>query len=176
MTNYRRIYTPGATWFFTVNLLDRQNTPLLIENINALRSAFSYVKERHPFDIDAVVILPDHLHCIWTLPINDCNYSTRWNLLKGHFSRSMTKGEKLSDSRIKRRERGIWQCRFWEHMIRDENDFNRHLDYIHWNPVKHGYVTNVIDWPHSSFHKFVKMGWYSENWGCQDDVDFEVGE
>ncbi len=88
----------------------------------------------------------------------------------------MTKGEKLSDSRIKRRERGIWQCRFWEHMIRDENDFNRYLDYIHWNPVKHGYVTNVVDWPHSSFHKFVKMGWYSENWGCQDDVDFEVGE
>ena len=88
----------------------------------------------------------------------------------------MTKGEKLSDSRIKRRERGIWQRRFWEHMIRDENDFNRHLDYIHWNPVKHGYVTNVIDWPHSSFHKFVKMGWYSENWGYQDDVDFEVGE
>ncbi len=176
MTNYRRIYTPGATWFFTVNLFERQNNPLLTENIDALRSAFSYVKERHPFAIDAVVILPDHLHCIWTLPENNTAYSTRWNLLKGHFSRSMTKGEKLSKSRIKRRERGIWQRRFWEHMIRDENDFNRHLDYIHWNPVKHGYISSVIDWPHSSFHKYVKMGWYPKNWGGQEDVDFETGE
>jgi putative transposase len=176
MTNYRRIYTPGATWFFTVNLFERQNNPLLTENIDALRSAFSYVKERHPLDINAVVILSDHLHCIWTLPENNTDYSTRWNLLKGHFSRSITKGEKISKSRIKRRERGIWQRRFWEHMIRDENDFNRHLDYIHWNPVKHGYVPNVVDWPYSSFHKYVKMGWYPENWGGQEDVDFEVGE
>ena len=172
MTNYRRIYTPGATWFFTVNLLERHNNSFLIENIGLLRSAFNYVKERHPFNIDAVVILPDHLHCIWTLPENDSNYSVRWNLLKGKFSRAFKKDESLSKSRIKRRERGIWQRRFWEHRIRDENDFNRHLDYIHWNPVKHGYVSNVVDWPHSSFHKYVKMGWYPENWGGQEDVDF----
>jgi len=176
MTNYRRIYTPGASWFFTVNLLKRQNNPLLIENINVLRSVFSEVKAKHPFRIDAVVILPDHLHCIWTLPEGDTNYSTRWNLLKGKFSRSLAKGEQLSNSRIKRRERGIWQRRFWEHMLRNEEDFNRHLDYIHWNPVKHGYVSNVIDWPHSSVHKYVKMGWYPENWGSQVKFDFETGE
>jgi len=176
MTNYRRIYTPGASWFFTVNLLKRQNNPLLIENIKVLRSAFSEVKAKHPFRIDAVVILPDHLHCIWTLPEGGTNYSTRWNLLKGKFSRSLAKGEQLSNSRIKRRERGIWQRRFWEHMLRNEEDFNRHLDYIHWNPVKHGYVSNVMDWPHSSFHKYVKMGWYLENWGSQVEFDFETGE
>ncbi len=176
MTNYRRIYTPGASWFFTVNLLKRQNNPLLIENIKVLRSAFSEVKAKHPFRIDAVVILPDHLHCIWTLPEGDTNYSTRWNLLKGKFSRSLAKGEQLSNSRIKRRERGIWQRRFWEHMLRNEEDFNRHLDYIHWNPVKHGYVSNVMDWSHSSFHKYVKMGWYLENWGSQVEFDFETGE
>ncbi len=176
MTNYRRIYTPEASWFFTVNLLERDNNPLLIENINLLRSAFRKVKERHPFSIEAIVILPDHLHCIWTLPKNDTDYSTRWNLLKGAFSRSLAKGESLSKSRVKRRERGIWQRRFWEHMLRDENDFNRHLDYIHWNPVKHGYASNVVDWPHSSFHKYVKMDWYPENWGSQDKIDFETGE
>ncbi|MFK5950825.1 MAG: transposase [Methylococcales bacterium] len=176
MTNYRRIYTPGASWFFTVNLLKRQNNPLLIENIKVLRSAFSEVKAKHPFRIDAVVILPDHLHCIWTLPEGDTNYSTRWNLLKGKFSRSLAKGEQLSNSRIKRRERGIWQRRFWEHMLRNEEDFNRHLDYIHWNPVKHGYVSNVMDWPHSSFHKYVKMGWHPKNWGSQVEFDFETGE
>jgi len=176
MTNYRRIYTPGASWFFTVNLLKRQNNPLLIENIKVLRSTFSEVKAKHPFRVDAVVILPDHLHCIWTLPEGGTNYSTRWNLLKGKFSRSLAKGEQLSNSRIKRRERGIWQRRFWEHMLRNEEDFNRHLDYIHWNPVKHGYVSNVMDWPHSSFHKYVKMGWYLENWGSQVEFDFETGE
>lgn len=175
MTNYRRIYTPGATWFFTVNLLERRNNPFLIENIDLLRSAFK-TKEKHPFNIDALVILPDHLHCIWTLPENDSNYSMRWNLLKGRFSRAFGKHESLSKSRIKRRERGIWQRRFWEHMIRDENDFNRHLDYIHWNPVKHGYASNAVDWPHSSFHKYVKMGWYLDNWGGQEDVDFATGE
>ncbi len=176
MTDYRRIYTPGAGWFFTVNLLERQNNSLLIENIDVLRLAFREVKERHPFKIDAVVILPDHLHCIWTLPKNDSNYSMRWNLLKGKFSRFLAKGEKLSESRVKRRERGVWQRRFWEHSLRNEEDYNRHLDYIHWNPVKHGYVSNIIDWPHSSFHKYVKLGLYPENWGGQTDDEFETGE
>ena len=177
MTNYRRVYTPGATWFFTVNLLERHNKPLLIENIDLLRVAFSRVKEKHPFKIDAIIILPDHLHCIWTLPENDTDYSTRWNLLKGTFSRSLDKGESLSKSRVKRRERGIWQRRFWEHMLRNEDDFNKHLDYIHWNPVKHGYVSNVIDWPHSSFHKYVKLGWYDNNWGSQQyNFNIETGE
>ena len=177
MTDYRRIYTPGASWFFTVNLLERQKHPMLIENIDMLRLAFREVNERHPFKIDAIVILPDHLHCIWTLPENDSNYSMRWNLLKGRFSRSLDKGESLSKSRVKGRERGIWQRRFWEHMLRNEDDFNKHLDYIHWNPVKHGYVSNVIDWSHSSFHKYVKLGWYDNNWGSQQgNFNIETGE
>ena len=169
MTEYRRMYIPGATWFFTVNLAKRQDNRLLVENINLLRTAFYYVKKRKPFHINAIVILPEHLHCIWTLPSGDVDFSTRWNLLKGHFSRSIQKGETISKSRMKRRERGLWQRRFWEHLIRDKNDFNHHVDYIHWNPVKHGWVEKVIDWPYSSFHKFVKLGIYPENCGHQEN-------
>jgi len=116
MTNYRRFYTPNATWFFTVNLAERQNNHLLIEKIDALRAAFNYVKERRAFHINAVVIMPDHLHCIWTLPPDDTDFSTRWNLLKGHFSRAIEKGERVSKSRMTRRERGLWQRRFWAHL------------------------------------------------------------
>ena len=165
MTNYRRAYSAGATYFFTVNLAKRQHNTLLIEHIDALRSAFRDVKKSRPFTIDAIVILPEHLHCLWTLPPDDTDYSTRWNLLKGHFSRAIKTGEYRSNSRIKRRERGIWQRRFWEHMIRDENDFQQHIDYIHWNPVKHHWVENVVDWQYSSFHKFIKLGHYPKQWG-----------
>jgi len=117
MTNYRRIYTPGATWFFTVNLAERKGNRLLVENIDCLRNAFEIVKTRHPFRIDAVVILPDHLHCIWTLPPNDTDFSVRWGLIKATFSRTIEKGERISTSRQKRGERGLWQRRFWEHQI-----------------------------------------------------------
>ncbi len=106
MTDYRRAYVPGASWFFTVNLAERHNNPLLVEHIGPLRAAFRYVKQRHPYHMDAVVILPDHIHCIWTLPPDDADFSTRWNLLKGHFSRAIAKGEPISASRIGRRERG----------------------------------------------------------------------
>jgi len=118
---------------------------LLIDNIEQLRQAFRYVKQRRPFDINAAVVLPKHLHIIWTLPPNDSDYSTRWNLLKAHFSRSIDKGERVSASRISKRERGIWQRRFWAHLVTDERDFNQHIDYIHWNPVKHGWVKQVQD-------------------------------
>jgi len=136
MTNYRRIHVPGATWFFTVNLAERKGNRLLIENIDKLRMAFAYVKQRKPFIMDAVVILPEHLHCIWTLPADDSDISIRWNLLKGHFSRSIEKGERISQSRENRRERGLWQRRFWDHLLRDQDDYNLHVDYIHGNPVK----------------------------------------
>jgi len=119
---------PGATWFFTVNLAERKGNRLLVENIDCLRNAFDIVKTRHPFRIDAVVILPDHLHCIWTLPSNDTDFSTRWGLIKATFSRAIEKGERISKSRQKRGERGVWQRRFWEHQIRDEADFHRHID------------------------------------------------
>jgi len=176
MTNYRRIYTPGATWFFTVNLAERNNNTLLIDNIEQLRQAFRYVKQRRPFDIIAAVVLPEHLHCIWTLPSGDCDYSTRWNLLKAHFSRCIDKGERLSASRISKRERGVWQRRFWAHLITDERDFNQHIDYIHWNPVKHGWVKQVADWPHSSFHRYEKLGIYPLDWGGGNEFNFDAGE
>ncbi|WP_305908080.1 transposase [Methylomarinum sp. Ch1-1] len=176
MSEYHRLYIPGASWFFTVVVADRKKRSLLLDNIATLRQAFRYVKQRHPFNIDAVVVLPDHLHCMWTLPEGDSDFSTRWNLLKGHFSRSLEEGERVINSRSKRGERGIWQRRFWEHMIRDQVDFNQHVDYIHWNPVKHGYVAKVSDWPYSSFHRYVKAGIYSENWGHAGDFELETGE
>lgn len=152
MTEYRRTHMPGATWFFTVNLAERHGNRLWIDHVDALREAFRYVRDRHPFRMEAVVVLPDHLHCIWTLPLGDADFSLRWNLLKGRFSRAVETGERLSPSRAKRRERSLWQRRFWEHLIRDQDNFSRHVDYIHWNPVKHGWVKRVADWPYSSFH------------------------
>jgi putative transposase len=136
MTEYRRAHVPGATWFFTVNLAQHRGNRLLAENIDLLRRVFRKVKKDHPFKIDAIVVLPDHLHCIWTLPDGDSNYKTRWALIKAGFSRKIPTMERRSKSRNNRGERGIWQRRFWEHMIRDERDFCRHADYVHWNPVK----------------------------------------
>jgi len=176
MTEYRRAYIPGASWFFTVNLAERKGNSLLVRHIDELRSAFRQVRNNHPFRLDAVVVLPDHLHAIWTLPPGDADYSMRWNLLKGHFSRAIETGERISASREKRRERGLWQRRFWEHLLRDQDDFNRHVDYIHWNPVKHGWVKQVSDWPHSSFHAYVSRGVYAANWGCDGRFDFAAGE
>jgi len=165
MTEYRRADVPGASWFFTVNLAQRKNSSLFIDHIDSLRNVFKKVKVGHPFRIDAIVILPEHLHCILTLPEGDANFSVRWNLIKSNFSRTLEKGEQISLSREIRGERGIWQRRFWEHLIRDQEDFNRHADYIHWNPVKHGCVNRVADWPHSSFYEYVQRGIYPVDWG-----------
>ncbi|RDH82032.1 MAG: transposase [endosymbiont of Escarpia spicata] len=170
MPNYRRPDTPGACWFFTVNLEQRTNQRLLVEQVDLLRSTIRKVKGDHPFQIDAIVILPEHLHAIWTLPPGDADFKTRWSLIKAGFSRALPKTEALSASRYRRGERGIWQRRFWEHQIRDEEDFRRHVDYIHWNPVKHGLAERVIDWPWSSFQRFVQNGIYPHDWGC------DVGE
>ena len=123
--------------------------------------------------MDAVAVLSDHLHCIWTLPPNDSDFSKRWNMLKGDFSRHIEKGERISVSRKSRRERGIWQRRFWEYRIRDQSDFNRHVDYIHWNPIKHGWAKNVIDWPYLSFHRYVERGIYPKNWGVNGIPDID---
>ena len=176
MTDYRRIYIPSSTWFFTVNLAERRDNHLLVEKIDLLRRAFRYVKERKPYRIDAIVIMPDHLHCIWTLPPGDADFSIRWNLIKGHFSRAIPQGERISPSRNKRRERGLWQRRFWAHLLCDQVDFNNHLDYIHWNPVKHGRVQRAVDWPHSSFHRFVEQSVYPVNWGHSGDFSTHVNE
>ena len=163
---YRRFWVPGGTYFFTVNLADRSQT-LLVDRIDILRAAFRTVKSKHPFHVDALVVLPDHLHAIWTLPENDHDFAVRWALIKSHFSRQLPKIEYCRDSRIKKRERGIWQRRYWEHLIRNNNDFQRHIDYIHFNPVKHGLVKTAIEWPYSSFHQYVNDGIYPQNWSLR---------
>ena len=163
MVRYRRNFIPGGSFFFTVNLAERR-LGLLTGNIDALRSAFRGTRAAHPFTVEAIVVLPDHLHTIWNLPENDCDYSTRWRLIKSGFSRALPPGERISKSRRDKGERGIWQRRYWEHTLRDERDFARHMDYIHFNPVKHGLVTRVRDWPHSSFHRFVRNGVYPQDW------------
>jgi len=176
MTEYRRVHAEGATWFFTVNLAERRANPLLADNVDLLRQVFRKVKEDHPFKIDAIVVLPDHLHCIWTLPDGDSDYKTRWALIKAGFSRAIPEAERRSESRKARGERGIWQRRFWEHMIRSQEDFCRHADYIHWNPVKHGWVKRARDWPHSSFSAYVRHGLYPADWACDSDETIEGGE
>jgi len=138
---------------------------------NSLRDAIALVRRNHPFAIDAWVLLPDHLHCIWTLPVDDADFSVRWSIIKrlvSQQSRAYTLHTK-SASRQKRRELPFWQRRFWEHRIRDESDFERHADYIHWNPVKHGWVTLAADWPYSTFHRYRRQGIYSSAWGGTPD-------
>jgi putative transposase len=176
MTGYRRNFVAGGCFFFTVNLADRRHH-LLTENIDALRTALRETQQRHPFSIDAIVVLPDHLHAVWTLPEGDADFSTRWRLIKTSFSRNLAAGEPVSGSRAAKGERGIWQRRYWEHTIRDEKDFERHIDYVHINPVKHGYVTRVRDWACSSFHRMVKLGVYPQDWaGDVSGLDGEFGE
>lgn len=174
MTNYRRAFVPGATYFFTVNLADRRKT-LLVDHIDLLRNAVRYTRQRHPFVIDAMVVLPDHLHAIWTLPSDDADFPLRWRLIKTWFSRNLPLGEHRRTSRVDKGERGIWQRRYWEHLVRDETDFARHVDYIHWNPVKHGHAALVEDWPYSTFHRFVRDGVLAEDWGWDGD-DGSFGE
>jgi putative transposase len=173
MTAYRRYRVSGGTYFFTANLAERDRR-LLTEHIGALRDAFRRVRAAHPFRIEAVVVLPDHLHTLWTLPAGDHDFSLRWRQLKSAFSRAVETGEHLSASRARKRERGIWQRRFWEHVIRDEEDFSRHVDYIHYNPVKHGYVKSVAEWPYSSFHRHVEWGVYPADWAGAGVADLEV--
>jgi putative transposase len=176
MTDYRRNFIDGASFFFTVNLAERR-LRLLTEHIEDLRTAFRETRRRHPFTIDAMVVLPDHLHALWTLPEGDWDFSTRWQLIKSTFSRSLAPGERVSASRAAKGERGVWQRRFWEHTVRDESDLVRHIDYIHINPVKHGLVTRVRDWPYSSFHRMVKLGVLPEDWaGDVSDQAENFGE
>ncbi len=163
MTGYRRNFVPGGSYFFTLNLADRR-ARLLTDHIGLLRAAFHDTQSRHPFTIEAIVVLPDHLHAIWTLPDGDQNFATRWRLIKSTFSRALPRTETISPSRAGKAERGIWQRRYWEHTLRDERDFERHVDYIHINPVKHGHTTRVADWPFSSFHRWVRLGVYPEDW------------
>ena len=172
---YRRSQMEGGCYFFTVNLEDRTKKHL-IEHIEILKNAFNYTMKKHPFKIDAIVILPEHLHTIWTLPKGDNNYSKRWILIKSYFSRHIPKTESLSRSRKLKRERGVWQRRYWEHQIKNEKDLEQHVNYIHYNPVKHGYVTTAIDWPHTSIHKYIRKAIVPKNWGYDEKSSLFFGE
>ncbi|EPV8393527.1 MULTISPECIES: REP-associated tyrosine transposase [Enterobacteriaceae] len=161
MSNYRRSYIPGGTWFFTVNLQNRQSD-LLTRRIDQLRTAIALVKCKKPFQINAWVILPEHMHCIWTLPERDSDYSGRWREIKKSFTRALAQSQ-------------IWQPRFWEHTIRNDEDYRRHMDYVYINPVKHRLVGRVSDWPYSTFHRDVRQGLYPEDW-AGDTVEIGAGE
>lgn len=175
MTAYRRDRMPGATWFFTLNLADRQQC-LLTERVDLLRTSFRQVMDRHPWQIEAIVVLPDHLHALCTLPPSDGNFALRWRLIKTGFSRALPRDEYISPSRQDKGERGIWQRRYWEHRIRDAADFQRHVDYIHHNPRKHGHVQRVADWPWSSFHHYVRAGLLPVDWAGGEIAPRQTGE
>ena len=169
--DYRRLYAAGGTYFFTVVTYNRR--PILsTETIDLLRNAFRYTMDKHPFTIIASVLLPDHMHFIWTLPPQSSDYSMRWRLIKSFFTRNSYRRESQSESesRRKKREAEVWQRRFWEHLIRDELDLSNHVEYIHHNPVKHGLVKSPADWKYSSFLKFVREGFYTLDWGGDEKL------
>jgi len=180
MSNYRRANGTGATYFFTVVTYRRQKFLTKPENRHALRNAVAAAKRIYAFDIEAWVLLPDHMHCIWRLPENDSDFSKRWGIIKASFTKqnkARLHHEKwMNQSKHKHRESTIWQRRFWEHQIRDDSDFERHVDYIHFNPVKHGYVDRVSDWPYSTFHRYVRSGVYPDTWARSllepEEVDY----
>ena len=182
MPNYRRYHSRSNCHFFT--LVSYQRKPFFIqpEFRTIFHNSIKQIQQKHPFEIDAMVLLPDHLHCILTFPDNDTDYSRRWSMIKRFVTQSFTNDENTvgcamrNNSRIKRGESNIWQRRFWEHEIRDQQDHEKHLDYCYRNPVKHGLVQQVRDWPYSTFHRDVKNGLYPLNW-CGDtsifkDIDF----
>jgi len=164
--DYRRSKQPGGNFFFTLVTHQRQKILTEESNIARINDAFKREMAKRPFTIEAFVLLPDHLHTIWKLPDGDHNYSTRWSAIKRYFSTGCVGAEHvISESRRQKREKAVWQRRFWEHTIQDEEDWRRHMDYIHYNPVKHGYVASPKDWPYSSFHRCVQLGWYTTEWG-----------
>jgi putative transposase len=174
MVLYRRNFVQGGTYFFTVALADRRSMSL-VNHVALLRYAFRKARTERPFTVDAIVILPDHLHAVLTLPEGDADFSQRWRRIKTVFThRVLTSGETLG-----RRDgtgRTLWQRRFWEHTIRDNADFSRHVDYIHYNPAKHGLVLHPVDWPHSSLHRFIRQGILPPDWGGTDSAGNDFGE
>ena len=175
MVRYRRNFVPGGTFFFTITLRDRSSR-VLVDHIDALRAAVRAAQARRPFDIDAMVVMPDHIHMVVTLPLGDTNYSNRLRFIKSRFTRAAAAGG-VALNRNARGEYDLWQRRFWEHTIRDELDMEQHINYVHINPVKHGYVTRAVDWPHSSIHRYIKAGWLTPDWGVNiTDSETPFGE
>jgi putative transposase len=167
MAHYRRSSAAGGTFFFTVNLADRTSR-LLVDEIDRLRRAFELARTRYPYRTLAYCVLPDHLHVVWRLPDGDADFSLRWSVIKRAFSSGLPAAGTRSVSKLAKREKSLWQRRFWEHQIRNETDLQRHIDYIHFNPVKHGHVKHVTDWPYSSFHTYVGRGVLPSNWAGVD--------
>ena len=180
MPDYRRIFIKGGTYFFTAVTYQRFPIFLTESSVNLLKTCLKVTMQNHPFKVEAIVVLPDHIHTIWTLPGDDHDFSTRWRIIKKRFS-LVYSGDRIpiiSKSLIDKREKGIWQRRFWEHVIRDDEDLYSHLDYVHYNPVKHGLVDAPGQWKQSSFHNFVKEGYYPADWGAGisekvKNMDFE---
>ncbi|MEM7088398.1 MAG: transposase [Pseudomonadota bacterium] len=173
MSNYRRVRIPGAKYFFTISLADR-SSDLLVREVARLRTAFAVTQKERPFWCDAFVVLPDHLHAVWTLPPGDADYSTRWGAIKARFTRGVKAGGAMgcnpilrTSSKIAKGDAGIWQRRFWEHTIRDERDYRNHLEYCWGNPVKHGLVAHPTDWPYSSIHRDIRAGRVDPEWNSQ---------
>ena len=162
MLQYRRNLLKGGTYFFTVTLINRHSN-MLTQYIDLLRESVKSTQQRHPFEIIAWVVLPDHLHAVWQLPIGDSDYSSRWRTIKSHFVRNLKKQGVLVNMRADGSAL-VWQRRFWEHTIKNEDDLRRCVDYCYINPVKHGLVKAVAHWPYSSFHRDVKRGIYLSNW------------
>ena len=175
MPNYRRNLIPGACFFFTVNLLDRRSN-LLVTQIGALREAVRQTRTRTPFTIDVWVVLPDQMHCLWTLPPGDADFPGRWRAIKTAFSKALPGEGTPSTTMTSRGERGIWQRRYWEHTIRDDRDCASHMDTTHLNPFKHGYVSHPADWPYSSFRRSVAAGLYPPGWSDGAAEPEEAGE
>ncbi len=170
---YKRQLISGASYFFTVVTHNRRPIFNNEQSIITLRKAFRTVRAKHLFEINAIVILPNHLHCIWTLPEKDRDYAKRWRLIKTWFTKNCDAALRVEQdaSRKARNEQAVWQHRYWEHVIRDQKDLTNHIAYIHYNPVKHGYVKTVIEWRYSSFHRYVNKGWLDKNWGT-GEIDF----
>ena len=175
MPDYRRNRIPGGTYFFTVNLRNRRSN-LLVTHIDAVRKAVRKTRARTPFHIDAWVVLPEHMHTIWTLPEGDTDFPGRWRAIKIAFSKSLPNTEPRPPTRLRNGDRGIWQHRYWEHTIRDEADYAAHMDYTHFNPVKHGLAEHPADWPHSTFRRCVAAGTYPPDWTTNTINPTDMGE
>ncbi|HKS88493.1 MAG TPA: transposase [Stellaceae bacterium] len=175
MPEYRRLYVPGATYFFTVNLLDRRSD-LLVTHIDLVRQAVRKVGRELPFNIEAWVVLPDHIHCLWKLPQGDSDFPARWQAIKMEFTKALSERPRPSPVMVRRREGGIWQRRYWEHLIRDDRDYGAHIDYIHFNPVKHGLTATPAEWPFSTFRRAVAAGLYPADWLPTADEPANTGE
>jgi len=168
---YRRAKIAGASYFFTLVTHERRPIFKSADAVALFQSGLKRIQERHPFEVDAFVILPDHIHTVWTLPDGDADFSKRWRLIKEAFTKPFVRQHqqpKLSASRRAKGEQAVWQRRFWEHVIRDEADYAAHVDYIHSNPVRHGLVSAPRDWPNSSFSDWVGRGVYEPHWGSDE--------